>query len=53
VPAKILDSRFQDHFVEPMLPIFERLTRLRGLKHTPSVIAPAVHDPQGGNRSII
>jgi hypothetical protein len=53
VPAKILDLRLEHGVVEPMPPVSERLTRLLGLEHTALPVAPVVHNPQGGNRSII
>jgi len=53
VPKKVLDLRFGHRVVEPVPPIFERLPGLRRLEHTPSPVAPVVHNPQGGNRSII
>src|SRR6266851_1177633 len=53
VPAKVLDLRLNHCVVEPMPPVFKRLTCLFGLEHTPSPLAPVVHNPQGGNRSII
>src|SRR5260370_39442354 len=53
VPAKIFDLRLNHCVVEPMPPVLKRLTRLFRLEHTPSAVAPVVHNPQGGNRSII
>jgi hypothetical protein len=53
VPTKILYPRFHHRFVEPMPPVFKRFTRLGRLKHTPSSVAPVVHYPEGGLRSII
>jgi hypothetical protein len=53
VPTKVLDLRFGHRVVEPVPPIFERLPGLHRLKHTPSAFAPVMHNPQGGNRSII
>src|SRR5713101_4381749 len=53
VPAKILDLRLNHCVLEPMPPVFKRLTRLFRLEHTPSPVAPVVHNPQGGNGSII
>jgi hypothetical protein len=53
VPTKVLDLRFGHRVVEPVPPIFERLPGLRRLEHTPFAFAPAMHNPQGGNRSII
>ena len=53
VPTKLLDLRFGHRVVEPVPPIFARFHGLRRLEHTPSAFAPAMHNPQGGNRSII
>jgi hypothetical protein len=53
VPTKVLDLRFGHRIVKPAPPIFERLLRFRRLEHTPSAFAPVMHNPQGGNRSII
>jgi hypothetical protein len=53
VPAKVLNSCFDYRVVEPMPPIFERLSRFLRLKHTPFPVAPRVHNLKGGYRSVI
>src|SRR5438034_3791250 len=41
---------FRSHhrIVKPMPSVFERFTGLGRLEHTPSPVAPVVHNPQGG-----
>jgi hypothetical protein len=51
--AKILDSCLEKRVVEPTPPVFESFSTLYRPKHTLSPVAPVMHNPQGGNRSII
>jgi hypothetical protein len=53
VPMKVLDLRLNHRLIEPMPPIFKGLTCFGRLEHTASPVAPVMHNPQGGNRSII
>ena len=53
VPTKVLNVRFGHYVVEPVPPIFDWLPGLRRLEHTPSAFAPAMRNPQGGNRSYL
>jgi len=53
VPTKVLYVPFGHRVVEPVPPIFQWRPGLRRLEHTPFAFAPAMRNPQGGNRSII
>jgi len=53
VPTKVLNVRFGHYVVEPVPPIFDWLPGLRRLEHRPSAFAPAMRNPQGGNRSYL
>jgi hypothetical protein len=53
VPTKVFDPRLNNRVVKPMPTVFERLARLGRLEHTPTPVALVMHNPQGGNRSII
>ena len=50
VPTKVLDPRLKDRVVKPMPPDFKRFSSLGRLEHTPSPVAPVMHNPKGGNR---
>jgi hypothetical protein len=59
--ANVAASRASESSLSPLhsqrfrtsAPVFERFPGLLRLEHTPSPIAPVMHNPQGGNRSII
>jgi len=53
VPVKIFDPGLNHRAVKPMTAILQWLAGLRRLEHTSFSVAPAVHNPQGGHRSII